>query len=93
MTAVPFYQQWVKTDNSSAAINFFNCSLNLQKTVYNKYINLNGNSLLDPIVFGNYFRKIEEWFNCSGFCYTVYYSNTTNTSVSMYKYLFSDINR
>lgn len=87
-------------DNSRGGISFPNCSQLAQNSVYNNaernYHQLNPtstyNSSFNQNEFANYWNKIENKFNCTGFCRTSY-NNANNQNIQMIKYLFTDINR
>jgi hypothetical protein len=43
--------------------------------------------------FSDYFARIENQFQCTGWCNTRYINPATNRQVTMGRYLFSDINQ
>lgn len=48
---------------------------------------------IKPEVFATYWSRIEEKFNCAGWCVTTYVDKYSMQEKTMYKYVFSDINR
>ena len=48
---------------------------------------------IKPDVFATYWSRIEEKFNCAGWCVTTYVDKYSMQEKTMYKYVFSDINR
>ena len=43
--------------------------------------------------FHTYYRHVEEYFQCTGFCSLTYNSSMTGTSMKIVKYLFSDVTK
>ena len=73
------YKHWVVSDNAQS-INYQTCAVNIDTNMNEKN-------------FIYYYSNIEKNFECTGFCKTTYYSNYLNTNMTMYKYLFTDVNR
>jgi hypothetical protein len=80
------YQTW---NTTGSAIAFQNCSETIQNTTL---IATNATDDFLPVSFATYWSAIENKFNCSGLCVTNYL-NSNNVNVTMYKYMFSGINR
>ena len=76
----PIYEKWIVTNNTNAAVNFQSCPRKLNLT--------NSENNLVTV-----YSQIEKNFKCVGFCKTTYNNNITNNNMTMYKYLFSDINK
>ena len=74
-------------------MNFQSCDKSAQEEAFSNYIERNAytKSKLKPNNFWKYFKHIEEYFECSGFCSTIYNNSITNTNMRTVKYLFSDI--
>lgn len=96
MDSAPYYNMWEKTANQdTGAIQFKNCSDIVRNRTLQNYITVNAysNYTLDANMFADYYRNVETWFNCSGFCETTYYNDRLKTNMNMFKYVFSDIGR
>jgi hypothetical protein len=97
-TAYPnTYATWVS--NTNGVNNFTSCSAPLQNNVYTNSLSQyqsktgdNSNRTFSTSNFANYWGSVETRFNCSGFCNTTYLNNQ-GQSITIAKYLFSDINR
>jgi len=94
------YNTWTVNPNSNVN-NFGLCPSAVQSSAYNNA--QNNYALMQPSntsynpsfnysAFYPYWANIENKFNCTGFCNTTY-TNGNGQSVSMVKYLFTDINR
>ena len=71
-----------------------NCSISVKEEVRNRYLE-SKNSLSYRInfeEFANYWKNIEEKFNCTGWCQTNYIDPYTLKEKQMLKFIFSDIN-
>ena len=71
-----------------------NCSITVKEEVRNRYLETK-NSLSYRInfeEFANYWKNIEEKFNCTGWCQTNYIDPYTLKEKKMLKFIFSDIN-
>lgn len=92
---VAYYSSWWKTSNfDKGAINFDNCTDIYKNEAYNNYMyKLPNSTFINQLSFSDYFNNIERYFDCTGFCLTGYYNDQLGSSMQMYKYLFSDINR
>lgn len=96
-TIAPYYNLWTKSAVTGAATAFQNCSQALQTYAYKEAarrdIKFAQVSNFDVPEFYNYMMRIEENFDCTGWCSVEYYNANYNKYVLMSKYLFSDINR
>jgi hypothetical protein len=91
MSILTNYTLWDKTGTATA---FQNCSSTVKETATAAYNEAaNDTTSFNDTSFMKYFGTIEEKFNCSGFCTTSYQTNGGLTTKTMYKYLFTDINR
>lgn len=93
---MPYISQWTKSDlRYNSAIRLKECPPDAVADVYNKYLMRNAyyNHTFRPDWFQNYFRHVEEYFKCTGFCGTTYYDESKKTSQKIVKYLFSDVTR
>lgn len=93
----------VKSTSDRSLINYQNsCSEYWQLVILSELMQLNSLSFnkefhyFDKDKFASYWKHIEEWFECSGWCTSVYQGTSTGTQpgqVAMVKYLFSNINK
>jgi hypothetical protein len=88
----PTYATWNITTDSNGPVKYQNCSKKVHELLYKKYTEFQNNTLNEP-VFWNYYNYIENTFNCVGFCRTKYFNDMENANVTMYKYMFTDVNR
>jgi hypothetical protein len=77
--AYEVYKHWI-TSKDAPSINYQTCAVNIDTTMNEKN-------------FIYYYSGIENRFECTGFCKTRYHSDSLNTNVTIYKYLFTDVNR
>lgn len=95
-TVAPYYNKWTKTDTFGNSA-FQNCTVQTQRGVYDQAVK--DDSLFDPLKnfdtfnFASYMARVENKFQCAGWCNVTYYDTNTNSSAIMYKYLFTDVNR
>lgn len=92
-TVYPYYSQWTK-GSFGAATAFQNCTLTVQDNTLARYEELveePGKFSADE--FAKYWQILETKFKCSGWCKTSYMNKNTQAEMTMYKYLFSDINK
>ncbi len=95
-TVVPYFDSWTK-DPTFGSIAFQNCSTQTLLNTYSKAVK--DEPLFDPKKnfdgqkFARYMSNVENEFKCTGWCNVTYFDNTRNRSMTMYKYLFTDINR
>lgn len=96
-TVSPYYKNWNTTENTLGAISFQNCSIQVQentKSLAEKDdVLFNPKKDFDSNLFARYMGNIEQNFNCAGWCNVTYANPTVRKSTTMYKYLFSDINK
>lgn len=95
-TTMPYISQWVKSDNRhDSHIRLQECPPDAVADVYNKYLMRNAyySDTFRPDWFHIYYRHVEEFFKCTGFCGTTYYDESKRTSQKIVKYLFSDLTR
>jgi hypothetical protein len=93
------YNTWTVNPTSGVS-DFTNCPQAVQYSAYNNgqrnwqlgNAGSNYNSNFDMVNFHNYWSRVENKFNCTGFCKTTY-TNGNGQTLGMVKYLFSDINR
>jgi len=87
-----------RTDNISGAINFDNCRVGVKNSVYTSAnivpsdLSKIANDTYDSELFFKTWKWVEETYECTGFCDSMY-TNKYNQTVKYYKYLFSDLNR
>lgn len=91
------YNSWVKVNNPKGATSFTNCSSKLQDYALSEARrrdpNFDLDGSFDAIKFSDYMSRVENDFNCNGWCSVEYYNPDYNKTVLMSKYLFTDINR
>ena len=94
-TAAPYYNQWVKYDLKLKPIRFQQCNDTEIAEAYNNYLMRNAyyNYSLRQDWFHTYYRHIEEYFHCTGFCSMTYNNSITGTNMKIVKYLFSDVTK
>lgn len=95
-TVAPFLNNWNKTDKFGAT-SFQNCSMKVQENT--QILAEKDDKLFNPKkdfkskLFARYMSSLEYEFNCAGWCNVTYVNPSIKKSTTMYKYLFSDINR
>jgi hypothetical protein len=93
----PVYNTWTKSNIPPGNVAFQDCSGQVQLKAYQEAAA--GDAYFDPEKkfsqenFANYMAKVEEDFQCTGWCDVAYTNPTTNNKSIMYKYLFTNINR
>jgi hypothetical protein len=93
----PVYNSWSKSNVPPGNAAFQNCSSQVQVRAYREAAA--ADAYFDPEKtfsqenFANYMSKVENDFQCSGWCNVTYTNPTTGNNVGMYKYLFTNINR
>lgn len=96
ITVSPFYNLWTKTNNYGSSA-FQNCTSLVQLNAYTQ--SKNEDNLFDPegnfntALFANYMGRVETQFQCTGWCNVTYVDTNLGSTTTMYKYLFTDINR
>ena len=95
VSSAPYFSQWNITPSSAAPSKFQECKDKTIAEAYNKYLIRNAyfTKIFKQKEFHAFYKNIEEYFNCNGFCATTYHSEVTNTSMKMVKYLFSDVSK
>lgn len=95
-TVSPSFSQW-NSSKTVGSLNFQNCSELVQTGVYKAATLENPlfdpKSNFDPQKFARYMSNVENEFKCSGWCNVTYVNPRTTQQMTMYKYLFSDVNR
>ena len=89
------FPNWsVIPDKSGKEFTIKQCSEYVQQEVLNRYIeHADGtNHWIKPETFRKYWRRIEEKFDCTGWCKTNYIDPYTFQPRKMFKYVFRDIN-
>lgn len=92
--SMPFSSQWTFRDTIvNTKIRFQDCDKVVVTDAYNKYLDRNAyyNHSFNPDWFHTYYKHIEEYFKCTGFCGTTYYDMNKGTTQKIVKYLFSDV--
>lgn len=95
---LPMFKQMTITKNPNDAISFQNCSDAVKHRVLNEareadvYLSKSVPEKFNADNFAEYMSTMEEFFSCTGWCNTTY-QNPKKENVTMFKYLFSDINR
>jgi hypothetical protein len=86
------YALWVKAINGDKY--FQNCTSTVQNDAYTRYAEKVGYRE-DFVVenFAKYWELIEDKFECSGWCETTYLNSITSTEMTMYKYMFTGIDK
>jgi hypothetical protein len=96
-TLRPYYDMWTKTNQPTGAVAFPNCSIDLQNYAYREAARRDpafaAKEDFNVVEFFNYMAKVENQFNCVGWCETEYYNPDYRMDFVMAKYLFTDINR
>ena len=94
---VPYFNQWTLTPESYGAIAFQNCTSTVRNSAYTGAItldpNFDPNSEFNSMRFSDYMSRIENEFNCSGWCRINYINRITGQNMVISKYLFTNINR
>ncbi|MCQ2821753.1 MAG: tetraspanin family protein [archaeon] len=77
------------------AFSFRTCSDWVKNEALDRYMEHSNatHHYINPKRFARYWKKIEKRFNCTGWCKTKYTDPYTNEPKSMYKFLFSDVNK
>lgn len=94
-TTSPFVKDW--NVSLTGAVAFQNCSETVQNNTF-KNANLS-NPYLDPnntfnqFSFWKYMARVEDFFQCTGWCNTTYTNPISNKTEPMTRYMFSDINK
>lgn len=95
--AAPFFNQFTRSTNPADPINFQGCSNTVHVNVYNAARLANGdfdpNNDFNQENFWAYMARVENRFQCSGFCQNNYFNTVTNSQFFITKFLFTDINR
>ena len=93
--SAPYYGQWITSVSSAAPLKFQECEDEPIAEAYNNYLIRNAYSkkTFKPKKFHKFYKKVEEFFQCTGFCATTYYNAQTGTNMKMVKYLFSDVSK
>jgi hypothetical protein len=91
--AYPNYATWNKTTDPNEPIAYQNCTSSVHTYLTQKYNEMYKNNTLNEPVFWNYYNYVENTFKCVGFCRTKYYNEREHANVTMYKYMFTDVNR
>jgi hypothetical protein len=93
-TVYQTYANWTQ-GNDVSVTNFQHCPQQAKIQMYADYnkaynTDLNDDSLMPYLEI---FQMMEQRLQCSGICTTSYENSNLNKKVTMYKYLFNDINR
>jgi hypothetical protein len=95
-TVAPFYNLWNK-DLTVGNTAFQNCSSQVQQRAYDEAAA--GDVYFDPQKnfnqqrFAEYMARVENDFQCAGWCNVTYINTDTGNRMVMFKYLFTDVNR
>lgn len=86
---------YFRTSDKKSKFNIDYCDRSAQHQIFKMYESNPNNTMTDLNYrkFKKYFKKIEENFECSGWCTTSYTNAFTLKKQKMYKYIFSDINK
>lgn len=95
-TYSPFVGNWVyDPNNSQFSTAFTNCTA-LHEDTYRlakqNYPNFDPQGTFNSAKFFDFMQRIEEQFNCAGWCSVAYVNPALNKEVTMSKFLFRDIN-
>ena len=95
--AAPYFNQWTLTDQSYGAVAFQNCTTTVRTSAYSNAIvmdpEFDPKGSFDQVKFAEYMARIENNFECSGWCRTNYINRVTGQEMFISKYLFTNINR
>jgi hypothetical protein len=92
-TVYKYYSQWTK-GSLDGAVAFQNCSSTVQDSALTKYkAQITDPQNFSPDDFSDYWEMLETKFECSGWCKTSYQNVKTQSEMTMYKYMFTSINR
>ncbi len=86
------YAKWEKTLRGGAKF-FQNCTEAVQTNAYSNYASQVEEENFLVKNFQKFWIIVEERFFCSGWCETTYYNSKTLSQMTMYKYLFTGIDR
>ena len=94
-TTAPYFNQWGKRNLQLHPKRFQDCNKTEIDEAYNNYLMRNAyyNNSFKQDWFHTYYRHVEEYFQCTGFCSLTYNSSMTGTSMKIVKYLFSDVTK
>lgn len=94
-TTSPFVKDW--NISNQGAVAFQNCSQTTQAAAFKKanmsdpYLDPNGS--FNQSAFSKYMAKVEDFFQCTGWCNTTFTNPITGNKEPMTRYMFSDINK
>ncbi len=96
-SVVSYFNQWTLTPEIYGAVAFQNCTSTVRNSAYSGAItldpNFDPNSEFNSLRFADYMSRIENEFNCSGWCRINYINRITGQNMVISKYLFTNINR
>ena len=96
VTVLSMYKAMNRTDNKNGAVSFADCSDSVRYKTLEKAKEkdplIESEGIFDPNNFAQYMSTMESYFQCAGWCNTTY-KNSKNETTTMYKYLFTDINK
>lgn len=90
-----YYDSWTKSNEIYDAVNFQGCHNNVKNLAYEETIKLNPKfnekNDFDANRLFDFMARVENEFNCAGWCQQSYIMDGSEKLIS--KYLFTDINR
>jgi hypothetical protein len=93
----PYYNQWVLTSQNYDAVAFQNCTSSVKNNAYeNAKVNdpdFDPNGDFNQANFADYMARIENQFECTGWCNINYINKINGQDMRISKYLFTNINR
>lgn len=96
-TVSSFYNLWTKTNTGIGATAFQNCSQTLQNFAFSEAVRrdprFDPDSTFNTEKFVEYFQRLENDWECTGWCQIEYFNPNYNRNVYISKYLFTDVNR
>ena len=80
-------------NNTAAPHKFQDCPNDAKELAYNNYKVRNHyyKHKINQKKFQKYYKNLEKFFKCTGFCSTTYFNEYTGTTMKMFRYLFTDI--
>jgi hypothetical protein len=96
-TIKPYYDSWEKTTVAPGNVAFQNCSSAVQSIAYTEAKRLSpifdkDNTFVSSS-FMDYMYRVENEFQCTGWCDILYTNTNLNKRTLQYKYLFTNVNR
>jgi hypothetical protein len=93
----PYFNQWTLSTEPYGATSFQKCDTTVRNSAYANALVMDSdfdpNRDFDANAFADYMARLENRFQCSGWCRSSYTNRVTGQEMFISKYLFTDINR